>query len=106
MRVKRNAGITTLTFEWSGIDMAMVRETSALATHCAAISSRLVVLLGFTHIVAGSSELLYGWLMGVTAFCEVALTFFLPDLAGNVLGGTILFSVLSYAQVREEMFKQ
>jgi formate/nitrite transporter FocA (FNT family) len=30
--------------------------------------------------------------------------FFLPTLAGNVFGGTILFSVLSYAQVREEIY--
>lgn len=28
---------------------------------------------------------------------------FLPTLAGNIFGGTVLFSVLSYAQVREEI---
>jgi formate/nitrite transporter FocA (FNT family) len=32
--------------------------------------------------------------------------FFLPTLAGNVFGGTILFSVLSYAQVREEIYAE
>jgi formate/nitrite transporter FocA (FNT family) len=29
--------------------------------------------------------------------------FFIPTLLGNVAGGTILFAVLSYAQVREEL---
>jgi formate/nitrite transporter FocA (FNT family) len=29
--------------------------------------------------------------------------FFLPTLLGNVAGGTVLFAVLSYAQVREEI---
>jgi formate/nitrite transporter FocA (FNT family) len=28
---------------------------------------------------------------------------FLPTLAGNVFGGTLMFAVLSYAQVREEI---
>ena len=32
-----------------------------------------------------------------------AFGFFLPTLAGNLAGGTLLFAVLSYAQVREEI---
>jgi formate-nitrite transporter family protein len=66
----------------------------------------LIALLGFAHIVAGTAEVLYGWLMGAIQFRQAALIFFLPTLAGNVFGGTILFSVLSYAQVRDEMFEQ
>ena len=34
---------------------------------------------------------------------DVVFGFFLPTLAGNVFGGTLLFAVLSYAQVREEI---
>jgi formate-nitrite transporter family protein len=59
-----------------------------------------------THIVAGAAEALYGWLAGLASFQDVTLKFFLPTLAGNVFGGTILFSVLSYAQVREEIFEE
>ena len=66
----------------------------------------LIALFKFTHIVAGSAEVLYGWHMGLAGFNDVALKFFLPTLAGNVFGGTILFSVLSYAQVREEIFEE
>jgi hypothetical protein len=43
-------------------------------------------------------------LTGLTSFYDAALKFFLPVLAGNVFGGTVLFSVLSYAQAREEIF--
>lgn len=63
----------------------------------------LIALFGLTHIVAGSAEALYGVLTGVTSFGQAFAGFFLPTLAGNIFGGTILFSVLSYAQVREEI---
>lgn len=66
----------------------------------------LIALFGFTHIIAGTAEALYGWLTGLVSFQNVLLRFFLPTLAGNVFGGTILFSVLSYAQVREEIFEE
>lgn len=64
----------------------------------------LIALFGFTHIVAGSAEAIYGYLVGMLSLHEVVFRFFLPTLAGNVFGGTVLFSVLSYAQVREEIF--
>ena len=63
----------------------------------------LIALFGFTHIVAGSAEAIYGALTGATTFGQALARFFLPTLAGNIFGGTILFSVLSYAQVREEI---
>lgn len=63
----------------------------------------LIALAGFTHIVAGSAEALYGWLEGMHTLDVAATRFFLPTLAGNVFGGTALFALLSYAQVREEI---
>ncbi len=66
----------------------------------------LIALLGFTHIVAGSAEALYGWSAGLITFYDASVRFFLPTLAGNVFGGTVLFSVLSYGQVREEIFEE
>jgi len=63
----------------------------------------LIALFGFTHIVAGSAEAIYGVLTGATSVTQAFFGFFLPTLAGNIFGGTILFSVLSYAQVREEI---
>jgi formate/nitrite transporter FocA (FNT family) len=64
----------------------------------------LIALFGFTHIVAGSAEAIYGYLTGLVGFQKAFFGFFLPTLAGNVFGGTVLFSVLSYAQVREEIY--
>lgn len=66
----------------------------------------LIALFGFTHVVAGSAEALFGVLTGMVTVADAALGFFVPTLAGNVFGGTVLFSVLSYAQVREEIFEQ
>lgn len=63
----------------------------------------LIALFGFTHIVAGSAEVIYGHLLGLVTAEDAIFRFFLPTLAGNVFGGTVLFSVLSYAQVREEI---
>jgi formate-nitrite transporter family protein len=63
----------------------------------------LIALFGFTHIVAGSAEVLYGVMTGIVSFSDAVLRFFLPTLCGNVFGGTVLFAVLSYAQVREEI---
>ena len=64
----------------------------------------LIALFGFTHIVAGSVEALYGVVTGLIGLDTAVFRFFLPTLAGNVFGGTVLFSVLSYAQVREEIY--
>lgn len=63
----------------------------------------LIALFGLTHIVAGTAEAIYGVLQGLITIEKAVLGFFLPTLAGNIFGGTILFSVLSYAQVREEI---
>lgn len=63
----------------------------------------LIALGGFTHVVAGSVEALYMWLSGYESFLHVVAGFFLPTLLGNVAGGTVLFAVVSYAQVREEI---
>jgi len=63
----------------------------------------LIALCGFTHVIAGSAEALYGVLSGGITLSSAVLDFFLPTLAGNVFGGTVLFAVLSYAQVRTEI---
>lgn len=64
----------------------------------------LIALFGLTHIVAGTAEVIYGHLQGIVTVDDGIFRFFLPTLAGNVCGGTVLFSVLSYAQVREEIY--
>ena len=63
----------------------------------------LIALGGFTHVIAGSAEAFYLLFTGHESLLHVVFGFFLPTLIGNVFGGTLLFAVLSYAQVREEI---
>jgi formate/nitrite transporter FocA (FNT family) len=63
----------------------------------------LIALGDFTHVIAGSVEALYLVLIGDIGLGTATFGFFLPTLAGNVMGGTVLFALLSYAQVRHEL---
>lgn len=56
-----------------------------------------------THVIAGSAEAFFLVFKGLITWQSSFVDFFLPTLAGNVVGGTVLFSVLSYVQVREEI---
>lgn len=63
----------------------------------------VIAIGGFAHVIVGSAEaflLLVGGELGILAAFGGYL---LPALFGNIIGGTALFSVLAYAQVREEI---
>jgi formate-nitrite transporter family protein len=63
-----------------------------------------VIAIGnFTHIVAGSVEAFMLLLAGAWGVVHLAWGFMVPTLVGNVIGGTALFALISYAQVMEEM---
>ncbi|MCJ7453397.1 MAG: formate/nitrite transporter family protein [Steroidobacteraceae bacterium] len=62
----------------------------------------LLALGDFTHVVVGSAEvalLLFAGSMTPAA----AFALLLPTLAGNIIGGTGLFALLAYGQVKDEM---
>ncbi len=61
-----------------------------------------VGLGGFTHIIVGMVEAAFYWLKGGTSLFAVLFVFSLPTLAGNMVGGSALFALISYAQVRKE----
>ncbi len=63
----------------------------------------LIALGGFTHVIAGSVEAFYLWVTQSATTIDVFFKFLLPTLVGNVVGGTVLFGLLSYAQVRDEI---
>ena len=63
----------------------------------------LIALGGFTHVIAGSFEGFLLVLNGHMSAWSMAIDFFLPALIGNIIGGTALFTVLSYGQVAEEI---
>jgi len=68
-----------------------------------AMNTYLIAVAGFTHIVAGSVEGFLLVLNGQFFFGQMLADFTVPVLLGNIIGGTALFAVLSYAQVMKEM---
>ena len=63
----------------------------------------LIAIGNFTHIVAGSMEANLLVLSGDWAWWQMLWQFFVPVLIGNMIGGTALFALISYAQVMEEI---
>ena len=63
----------------------------------------LIAVGNFTHIVAGSVEAFMLAVNGQLSLGHLAIGFALPVAIGNVIGGTVLFALISYAQVAKEM---
>ncbi len=59
----------------------------------------VVGLAGLTHIVAGSTEVLYLVMRGVRSWPSVMTGYLVPTLIGNIIGGVSLVSALNHAQV-------
>lgn len=57
----------------------------------------------FTHVIAGSVEAFLLVLTGELSVLAMLWDFLIPVLIGNVVGGTVLFALIAYAQVKEEM---
>ncbi|WP_017902956.1 formate/nitrite transporter family protein [Pseudomonas asplenii] len=62
----------------------------------------LMALGDFTHIVAGSAEVSYLVFAGELSWREFWLHFAGPTLAGNIIGGSCIFALISHAQIRSE----
>jgi formate-nitrite transporter family protein len=63
----------------------------------------LIAVGGFPHIVAGSMEAFMLAANDQLGWVSMATHFVLPVLAGNIVGGTALFALISYAQVMKEI---
>lgn len=62
----------------------------------------LMALGEFTHIVVGSLEVGYMVWAGEASWREFLLQFGGPTLAGNIVGGTFIFTLISHAQIRSD----
>jgi formate/nitrite transporter FocA (FNT family) len=58
-----------------------------------------------THIIAGSVEMGYLLLLGELPITVALFDFFVPVLAGNIVGGTAIFTLLAWGQVKNEVEK-
>ena len=65
----------------------------------------LMALGDFTHIVVGSVEVSYLVWAGDETWTRFWLEFALPTLAGNIIGGSFIFALISHAQVRSDSGK-
>ncbi|MGZ2259887.1 formate/nitrite transporter family protein [Roseobacter sp. A03A-229] len=63
----------------------------------------LIAAGDFTHIVAGSVEMAVLVWMGDLGAAQAIGGFFLPVLAGNIIGGTAIFALMAWGQVRDEL---
>ena len=58
---------------------------------------------GFAHVIAGSVEMAALVTVGALGVLDALLGFLAPALIGNVIGGSALFTLLAYAQIRAEV---
>jgi formate/nitrite transporter FocA (FNT family) len=63
----------------------------------------LIAVAGCPHIVAGSMESFMLLFSGDMSIVTAITGFAVPTLIGNVIGGTALFALISYAQVMYEI---
>ncbi|SDW22929.1 formate/nitrite transporter family protein [Pseudomonas sp. NFACC08-1] len=63
----------------------------------------LMALGDFTHIVVGSAEVSYLVFAGQLSWEDFWMVFAGPTLAGNIIGGSFIFALISHAQIRSEV---
>jgi formate/nitrite transporter FocA (FNT family) len=63
------------------------------------IITYLVGIGGLNHIVAGSTTMFYLVATGAMSWGSYVVSFFLPTLLGNIIGGVSLVAALGHAQV-------
>lgn len=63
----------------------------------------LIAAGDFTHIIAGAVEMWFLVWSGDLGLLRATREFFVPVLAGNILGGTAIFTLLAWGQVKNEV---
>ncbi|MBR1396996.1 MAG: formate/nitrite transporter family protein [Selenomonadaceae bacterium] len=63
-----------------------------------------IALGDFAHVVVGSCEMAYEVMAGDADFSDYFFRFLIPTGIGNIIGGTAIFTLLIYNQVRKELY--
>jgi len=63
----------------------------------------IIAIAGFTHVVAGSFEAFMLVVNGQPEVSRMIVGFLIPVLFRDVVGGTVLFALISYAQLAKEV---
>lgn len=69
------------------------------------VMTYVIGLSGSSHVIVGSTEAGLLLFSGELGLAGAIFGFFLPTLAGNVVGGSALFALVSYAQVQPEILE-
>lgn len=64
------------------------------------------LLCDFAHVIAGAVEMAALVVSGGLGIGSALIDFMLPALIGNVIGGTVLFTLIAYGQIRRELGEQ
>lgn len=91
------AGILVAAIVW------MLPEAKTSSLSIIVLFTWLIAAGDFTHIVAGSVEMAFLIVTGELGAGQAIFGFFLPVLAGNVIGGTAIFAFLAWGQVQREI---
>jgi formate/nitrite transporter FocA (FNT family) len=91
------AGILIAAIVW------MLPQAKSSAFFVILIFTWLIAAGGFSHIIAGSVEMAILTVTGNIGFQAAVFGFFLPVLAGNIVGGTAIFTMMAWGQVRHEV---
>lgn len=91
------AGFLIATMVW------LLPSADAVQFHVVTLMTYLISVGGFVHIVAGSMEAFLLVVQGQLGVGAMFGNFMVPALLGNIVGGTALFTVISYAQVMKEI---
>ncbi|MDG6895646.1 MULTISPECIES: formate/nitrite transporter family protein [Volucribacter] len=66
----------------------------------------LIALGDFAHVVVGSAEIAYLVFQGEASLYDYFVRFLAPTALGNILGGTVVFTLMIYGQVNDEIRKK
>lgn len=105
--VENGAGVTFARAIPAGLLLAaivwMIPQLESGHVTVVIIFTWLIAAGEFTHVVAGTVEMAYLLLLRELAPGEALFGFFLPAFAGNVIGGTALFAMMVWGQVKDEV---
>lgn len=81
----------------------LTRSTGHDALWIVVLITFSIALCGFAHVVAGSLEVCAILILDGIYRLDLLSTFVVPVFLGNVLGGTGLFTLVAYGQVKKEL---
>lgn len=81
----------------------LIPSAEASQFYVVMLMTYLIAVGGFTHVVAGSVEAFLLLLNGQLGLGHLLGGFTVPVFLGNVVGGTALFALISYAQIMKEL---